>query len=232
MLTVLVSRQRIRRILFLGVVFLSIIYLLALFSIFVLNRSSLYGTLGLFHLDAEANVPAWYASLLLLASAVVFGAIAAKKRADRDPFARHWIGIVLILLYMSADEAAQFHELFRRPMRELIGDAGGWLPFGWVIPATLIALAIALAYLRFLVHLPPLLARRFVLAGAIYLGAAIGMEIIGGWYITTRDDDFGYNLLAGVEEVLEKIAVILALDTALAYLARQTPIIRLRLLPA
>jgi hypothetical protein len=230
-LTVPISRHQIRLILSLGVVFLTVMYLLALFSIFVLQRSSLYGTIGLFHFDAEANVPAWYASLLLLACAVVFSLIAAKKRADRDPFARHWIGLVLILLYMSADETAQVHELFRRPMRELIGNAGGWLPFGWVVPGTLIALLVGLAYLRFLVHLPLPTARRFFLAGAIYLGAAIGIEIIGGWYLSFRDDDVGYDLLAGTEEVLEKIAVILAVDTALAYLATHTSVIRLRLLP-
>ena len=217
--------------LFLGVAFFAVMYLLGLFSIFVLGRSNLYGTIGRFHLEGEANLPAWYATLLLFACAVVFAVITVKKHADRDPFTRHWLGLALILLYLSADEGSQLHELFRRPMDELTGGFGGWLRFGWVVPAGLIALVIGIAYLRFLRHLPPAIARRFVLAGAIFLGAAIGLETIGGWYITLHTHDVGYDLLAGLEEVLEKVGVILAIDAALAYLATQTAVIRLRLLP-
>jgi len=229
-LTVPVSRQRIRFILSVGVLFLTAMHLVGLFSIFVLNRSNLYGIIDRFHLDSEANIPAWYASLLMLACAVVIGLIAAKKRIDRDPFARHWIGMALLLLFMSVDEAARLHELLTRPMRELTGNVGGWLPFGWVMPGVLLALIVGVAYLRFLAHLPPATRRRFVLAGAIFLGAAIGLETVGGWYITIRGNGVGYNLLASTEEVLEKLSVILAIDAALAYLATQAPIVRLALI--
>lgn len=226
-LTVSISRPRVRLVLLLGVVVLAVVHLLGLISRFHLNRSSLYGTIDLFHFDGEANVPAWYATLLLVACGTVVALIAIKKRAERDPFARHWLGLAPILLYMSADEGAQFHELWTRPMRELTDDVGGWLRYAWVIPGAVIALVVGLAYLRFLAHLPPVISRRFVLAGATFLGAAIGLEIIGGWYITSRDNDFGYYLLAAKEELLEKVAVILAIDTALAYLASQSPAIRI-----
>ncbi len=137
-------------------------YLLRLFWIYLLGQSNLYGTIGRFHLEGEANLPAWYATLLLLACAVVFGVITVKKHADRDRFTAHWLGLALILMYLSADEGSQLHELFTRPMDELTDGFGGWLRFGWVVPAGLIA-------------------RGFVLAGATFLGAAIGLETIGGW---------------------------------------------------
>lgn len=226
-LTVTLSRKRIRLVLALGVIVLSVVHLLGLISRFHLNHANLYGTIDLFHFDGEANLPALYATLLLLALSLVVALIAVRKRAERDRFARHWIGLALILIYMCVDEGAQFHELWTRPMRELTDDVGGWLRFAWVVPGALLALVIGLAYLRFLAHLPPTTARRFIFAGATFLGGAIGIESLSGWYITERDNDFGYYLLAATEELLEKIAVILALDTALAYLARQSPVIRL-----
>ena len=66
-------------------------------------------------------------------------------------------------------------------------------------------------------------------AGGIFVAAAIGLEAVGGWYITNRGTGAGYHLIAGAEEILEKLAVLLALDTALRYLANQTPAIRFAL---
>ena len=226
-LTVPISHQRASLVLALGVLVLLVVHLFGLVSRFYLNRSNLYGTIDLFHLDGEANLPAWYATLLLLACGVVVGSIAVGKRAQRDPFARHWIGLALIILYICADEGAQFHELWTRPMRELTDNAGGWSRYAWIVPGALLALAVGAAYLRFLAHLPRSTARRFVVAGATFLSAAIGLDGVASWYISEREADFGYYLLAAAEELIEKIAVILAIDTALAYLSAQSPVIRL-----
>jgi len=226
-LTIPISRQRIRLILALGIAFLAVMHVLGITARHVLNRASLYGIIDRFHLDGEANVPALYATLLLLGCTTVVGLIAAGKRANRDPFARHWVGLTLILLFMTADEAAQFHELLTRPMREVIDSAGGWLRYAWVVPGAALSLLVGLAYLRFLLHLPSATARRFVVSGVLFLGSAIGMEMVSGWYMTNRDNDFVYFLLARIEEVLEKIGVLIALDAALAYLAANVSVIRL-----
>jgi hypothetical protein len=47
------------------------------------------------------------------------------------------------------------------------------------------------------------------------------MESVGAWYLSNHDDDVGYALIAAFEELGEKLAVILAIDTALRYLAGQ-----------
>ena len=230
-LTIPIPRRRIVLVLSLGVMLLAVAHLLGQYSVFVLDRAELYGLIDRFHLDGEANIPAWYAALLLLACASVFGLVAAVKRTERDPFARHWAGIALILLFMCADEGAQLHELLTRPTRELAGGSGGWLRSYWVVPGALIALVVGLIYLRFLANLPRPVARRLIAAGTIFLAGAIGLESVGGWYITNHGAGAGYHLLAGAEEVLEMSGVILALDTALACLAAQTPAIRLNLRP-
>jgi len=229
MLTIPITRQSIRRWLLAGVVALSVVHLLGLTARHHLGHANVYGLIDRFHFDGEANVPSWYAASLLLACSVVVGLIAAVKRATSAPFARHWTGLAILLLLMAVDEGAQFHELLSRPMREFTDSSGGWLRYAWVIPGAIVTLLTGLAYLRFLLHLPAPTARRFVLAGTLFAGAAIGGEMVGGWYITTRENDFGYNLIASFEEMLEKFAVILALDAALAYLASQVEVIQLSL---
>lgn len=214
-----------------GVGLLAIAHLLGQYSIHVLNRSNVYGLIDRFHLDGEANVPSWYAGLLLLACALVFLLIAVSKWQESDRFARHWAGLAVIAAIMCFDEGAQFHEMLTRPTREFADGTGGWLRSYWVVPGTILALIVGLAYLRFLRHLPRAVAARFLAAGGIFLAGAIGLESVGGWYITSRGTGVGYHLIAGTEEVLEKVGVLVALNTALAYLANQTPAIRLALRP-
>ena len=119
--------------------------------------------------------------------------------------------------------------MLTRPTRELADGAGGWLRSYWVIPGGILALLTGLTYARFLAFLPRMVAGRFIAAAGIFLVGSIGLESVGGWYITNRDNGSGYYVIAGTEEILEMIGVLLALDTAMAYLANQPPIIRLAL---
>lgn len=230
-LTIHLSRQRLTTVLLVGVALLFVIYVLALIARHHLGHANLYGLIDRFHFDGEANVPALYATFLPLSCAVVVALIAAGKHATDAPYAFHWTGLVILLLIVAVDEGAQFHELLTRPMRELIDSSSGWFRYAWVIPGAAIAAVVGLLYLRFLIRLPTSTSRRFMLAGALFVGAAVGFEMIAGWYITHRSNDLGYYVIAGIEEALEMIAVILALDTALRYLARHTPTVTFTLSP-
>lgn len=230
-LVITCSRRHIVALLAAGVGVLAVAHLLGQYSIHALGRSNVYGLIDRFHLDGEANVPAWYAVLLLLACATVFAVIAVGARRSGDPYGRHWIGLAVIAFLLCLDEGAQFHELMTRPTRELADGAGGWVRSYWVVPGALLVLLIGLVYLPFLRGLPRAIAVRFVAAGAAYLLGALGLETVGGWYITNRGNGLGYNLLAAAEEVLEKAGVLLALDSGLRYLVIQTPAVRLSLRP-
>ena len=53
-------------------------------------------------------------------------------------------------------------------------DFDGVLYFGWVIPASVLVSIFVLSYLKFLAHLPAITRFRFVRAGAIFVGGAMG----------------------------------------------------------
>lgn len=85
-----------------------------------------------------------------------------------------------------------------------------------MIPAGAIVLALGLAYLPFVRALAPLTRTRFALAGTIYVGGALLMELPLGWWTSVHgDDNLGYGLIDWVEESMELAGAslfLLALD--------------------
>jgi hypothetical protein len=168
----------------------------------------------LFNLDDEGGFQAWYQSSLLLACAVLLGAIAVRRRRVRARFALHWAALSAIFVALSVDEAVSLHEQGIEPLRDAL-DAGGLLYFTWVLPAAGVLVFLAAVYSRFLVHLPPRILRIFLVAAALYVVGALGIEALGGLYADQQGrNQLAYGLIANVEEVLE-IAGVLAFGAAL-----------------
>jgi hypothetical protein len=163
------------------------------------HASAVESMVELLSLSYEANVPTWYASSLLLACALVLSAIAVDVGARGGPHRRRWIGLAVGFFLMSLDEAIELHE----QLGGLVGGEGP-LYFDWVIPAGAIVAVLAALYVPFLRDLPPRRRRRFVVAGAIYLGGAIGFELPLGWWTDhAGPDNAVYALIDWGEETLE-----------------------------
>jgi len=160
-------------------------------------------------LSYEGNLPTWFSSSLLLACAVAAGAIAAL----RPPMHRQWWFIALLAGWMSLDEAAEMHE-------HLGGHIGtnGLLYYDWVIPAAVIVVALVIAFVPFIRALATTTRRRLVIAGAVYVGGALVMELPLGWWTEQHGTDgFGYALIDWIEETMEMVGAVLALSALLAH---------------
>src|SRR5881392_807608 len=70
--------------------------------------------------------------------------------------------------------------------------------------AIAILIALSLLYLRFVIALPKPTRIGLIVAGIIYIGGAVGMELPLGWW-TERfgNDGLGYALIDWLEETLE-----------------------------
>jgi hypothetical protein len=75
-----------------------------------------------------------------------------------------------------------------------------------------------LAYTRFLFHLPRRTAGLFLLAGATFVGGAIGMEMVSGAHIDAGGSDRTYTVLVYIEESLEITGVAVFAYALMAYL--------------
>ncbi len=168
-----------------------------------------------FNLDAENTVPTYFASVLLLGATALLALVAHGERGSR--YRRHWAALAVIFLALSVDEASSFHELLVRPLRSSLGTEG-WLLYAWVIPGLVFVAVFALSYLGFLFHLSPRFRTLFAASGLLYVGGALGMEMVAGQFMS-RDGagGFAYILLSSMEEAMEMFGVVLFIYALLSY---------------
>ncbi len=174
---------------------------------------------ALFSLSEEANLPTWYSSSLLLACAAALALLARAARQNASRHHRRWGILSLALLFVSADEVMGLHE-----RSNTLFSLGGALSFGWVILGGVASAIMLLVCLPILIDLPRPMRRRFIVAGLIYVGGALGMELpLGYWSAQVGSGDLTYALLDFVEESLEILGASFFLDTLLQQLASQGP---------
>ncbi len=136
--------------------------------------------------------------------------------------------LALIFSGLSVDEVASVHEVAMEPLRSLLGARG--LPyFTWVVPGAAFVLAVGLAYLRFVLRLPALTRRRFVVAGGLFVGGALGLELAEGWVA----DALGHRTpafaaLVALEETLEMAGLVVFVHALLCHLRDEVGDLRIR----
>lgn len=182
-----------------------------------------------FDLDSEANLPTWYSSATLLLSSFLLAIIAWAKKWEGDRYALHWSIMAFLFLGLSLDEASGIHEMPIEQLRAAL-HAEGIFYFTWVIPGAGFVGLFLVAYLRFLAHLPALTRWLFLLSGMIFVGGAIGVEMISGYYSYYYGQaTWGNALITTVEEVLEMLGIVLFIYALLHYMRSYLGTIRLRI---
>jgi len=76
-----------------------------------------------------------------------------------------------------------------------------------------------LVYWKFIIDLNPTIRKLFLMAGAIYVGGAIGMEMIDGFYFDVYGQDLTYELLTILEEVGEMLGIAIFIYALCYYLS-------------
>jgi hypothetical protein len=131
----------------------------------------------------DASIAAWYSSLLLLLCSILLANITAAKRRLGDRFTLHWGFLSGIFLLLSLDETARLHEALGKASERAVTKFAGFTPEGilgefWVVPGAIFVLIVGLAYMRFLASLPSRTLVLFVAGGMIFVGSAIGLEVV------------------------------------------------------
>ena len=178
-----------------------------------MNFADPFDLVDLFSLSHEVNLPTWAASTLHAAAALLlFGFAARPESPARDR--RIWRLLSAIFAYISVDEFVQIHEQMNHWF-----DWGGVLYFGWVVPAAAAVGILAISMLGFLRRRPPQVRRRMILAACLFVGGAIGIELILGWWTDqSGDDNFTYALIDWVEETMELSGIALFVHTLATHL--------------
>ena len=190
---------------------------------------------NVFYVDREQSLPTLYSSLMLLVGAVLSGVIAYTLSRTERAYVRHWAVLSLLFALGAVDEFVSVHENAIALLRKLLDIQGGPLWNAWVLPGAAAVAVFAVAYLRFLRHLPRSTRRRMWTGGLLFVGGALGVELVGGSYSAVHGQlNMGFVLIATVEETLEMLGAAVILYGLLAYI----PVIlldagwRLRVAPA
>lgn len=176
-----------------------------------------------FDLNAEANLAAWFYSFLLLCSAVVALGLMLTSRVQHERLTGRWAALSALLLLMAVDETAQLHDMATGPLRRGLDLDFGALYFAWLIPALVVLATAGIYFVPLVRSLSSPTRHRLVAAAAVYLGGAVGVEMIGGFVVQNGRQSFSYLALTTVEELGELAGALLLLAGLLAIMREVKP---------
>lgn len=188
---------------------------------YLTGHDTVFGLIPLFDVNSEQNIPTYFSSFLLIFSSLLLLIIAIIERNRKYVDFSKWAILSLCFLYMAFDEALSFHEKLTIPMRNLMDyDHLGIFYWSWVIPGIAIVILFAIFFLRFFLRLNAKTRLNFLIAATLYIGGAIGLELIGGWYAEIHgQDNLTYNMLTSIEESLEMAGAIVFIWGLLTYMS-------------
>lgn len=174
----------------------------------------------IFNLDREMNFPTLFATFLLLICALILKQIFLLKKEENNPYFKHWKNLYYIFIFLTLDEAFQLHELLIIP--SLSVRLLGAFHFVWVIPYGIFVIVCIIYFAKFILILPKEIRRLFLLSGALYVGSALGLEMVGGEWVRIAGgmQNLVYSLIASTEEILEMVAIIIFINTLLTYIIK------------
>ena len=172
----------------------------------------------LFNVDRELNFPTWYSALMIATCSVLLRIIATGKQQQGDRYTQDWRLLSRIFCLMAIDEVVSLHEIFIIPEVSEALNLPWFLHSAWVIPGTIFLLWFIRRYRKFVRHLPSRSQKNFILAGCIYVGGALIMEMIGSHFAESLSQQhIIYALSTTVEEFLEMTGIIMFIHSLFFY---------------
>jgi len=187
---------------------------------YVFGHDYLMGFVPLFYVDNEANIPTFFSMALLLLASLLLAVITfLSSKVSRQKW--YWAFLSCGFLYMAYDEGMGGHERLIYPIREWLFADGkaGIFYFAWVIPGIAIVILLAFFFLKFWLQFPAPVRNGFLISASLYLGGAILVELVGGYYTeSVGTGNLVYSMIATLEESLEMAGAITFLWVLLKYL--------------
>lgn len=172
--------------------------------------------------NAESSLATWYGTTLLMLGGLSVGLVALYWLRQHTADRFHWLLMSLLLMGMSLDEIATFHEELNEPLRRRLGDID-WLYFGWVVIGALAVVGVVGVFFRFWRRLEPKSQRLFALAAAIFVTGGLGVQLFASREYAHFGSSLPYGILSNIEEFGEILGAALFLYAILDYAARNLP---------
>ncbi|MDX2416089.1 MAG: hypothetical protein QNK19_01360 [Xanthomonadales bacterium] len=156
--------------------------------------------IAFFDLDEEESLGTWFSTLILLLAGLLSFIQAKYSDGGHNRWHFCWWLLGIGFCILSLDEVAGFHEFVNTMV-----EGTHWTTFG----AGLV-LVMGIVFLPFWLSLPKRTRVLFLIAGAIYVGGAVGVEWGTIWHEDHGElDTLGYNLWNALEEFMEMAGIVL-----------------------
>ncbi len=182
-----------------------------------------------FSLNAEQNLASWYTSLLLAVGALLAWLAGSCDSAEPPAARRFWQLVAVLLLAAAADETVSFHEvltLFLPGVQEM----SPLLHFSWVVLALPLLAILALWCLPMMRHLPRVTFWGLVAAALLFVGGAVGLEMVAGLVIDRAGEtSLAYRAVYILEDTFEMLGGAVFILVVLRHIRGRAPRLELRL---
>lgn len=180
-------------------------------------------------LNAEQNLASWYTSLLLALGALLAWVAGSCDTAKGRSTSRFWRLVAVLLLAAAADETVSFHEVLTLFMPE-VQAFSPLLHFAWVALAVPLLAVLALWCLPMMWRLPRVTFWGLVAAAFLFVGGAVGLEMIAGLIIDWAGEaSIAYRVAYMLEDTFEMLGCAVFILAVLGYIRGETPSLELRL---
>lgn len=176
----------------------------------------------MFNVDGDYSIPSLFYSYEFLFSSILLAIIAHTKKVAREKYVRYWQALSIIFFYLSLDKVLTIHQKISQALESRF-HPHGFLTYAWVVPGAIFVIIVFLGFLRFLTALPTKTRRLILVAGTIYIGAALGLEMVGGYIQDVYGSaNIAYIMEANIEEFLEMLGLVIFIYALLSYINSYT----------
>jgi hypothetical protein len=156
-------------------------------------------------MDQEQSLFTWWSQcvLLFLPALGCFYVAWGKKRAGA-PFVKSWIGVGVVLMFLSLDDGATLHEKLSTVakaigLQHILSGGGAWFEWSWWVIFLALFIIVAIFFVKWFVHLPRRTKILFAVGVGLALVGQVGLEAVNSYLNATS----GYNLIfRGVEKLV------------------------------
>lgn len=159
--------------------------------------------------DSEESISTWLSILLAFYVALITYRCGADAMRSGARFGTHWFILSALFILVAFDDFAGLHEKMSSLLSNRSGPAGIFYN-AWALPAGIISLAGLALFTPFVLSFAWRIALLMLLSAALFLGGAVGLEMIGGSvYEAMGPENLRYRALTNTEEALELAGLLL-----------------------
>lgn len=197
------------------IIVLLLLNIAVLYSKLFLGHGRLFGLVWLFNFNEEKNIPALFATFLILINSLLFYLL--YKEGVAQPKNARWRILSYVFVFLALDELLSFHEELIVPLREFF-DASGLLYFTWVIPYVIIVAALSIYMIPLFIKMDKKYLAMYLVSGMLFISGAVIVELFEGRHFERFGDDVWFYVYVTFEELLEITGMTLCMFTSIHYL--------------